>query len=173
MAPISGSPSSSSKAAPSSSISRAFSALSADGRLSRTRPTAPFRSTRTVFSCGSLIASLPLTLALGAEECRAAGLDDTAHPLGTGTARARLALPTVNPPAMLGIADLAVGWAIFTQRRAAGLDRLAQHRFDRGGELGGTGAGDGRRQPARRQSGAVERLADIDIAEPGDDMLIE
>src|ERR1700722_20585929 len=118
MAPISGSPSSSSKAAPSSSISRAFSALSADGRLSRTRPTAPFRSTRTVFSCGSLIASLPLTLALGAEECRAAGLDDAVHALGTGTARARLALLAVDRPAMLEIAEFPVGLDIVAQRRA-------------------------------------------------------
>src|SRR6202035_1430951 len=72
-------------------------------------------------------ASLPLTLALGAEECRAAGLDDTAHPLGTGTARARLALLAVNRPAMLEIAEFAVGLDIVAQRRAAGLDRLAQH----------------------------------------------
>ncbi len=28
-------------------------------------------------------------------------------------------------------------------------------------------------EPPRRQSGAIERLADIDVAEPGDDALIE
>src|SRR3954454_20403398 len=70
-------------------------------------------------------------LLLGTEERRAAGLDDAAHPLGAGAAGTGLALAAVDRPAMLEIAELAIGLHIIPQRRAAGLDRFAEHIPDR------------------------------------------
>src|SRR5580704_3634802 len=156
MAPISGSNSRSSRAAPSSSISLALSALSADGRLRRTIPTAPCRSTRTVFSCGSLMGGLLSALLFGAKECRAARLNDAAHALGARATRAGLALAAIDRPAMLEIAELAVGLDIIAQRRTAGLDRLGKHALDRGGELVGPRAGNGAGEASRREAGAIE-----------------
>ena len=59
MAPIAGSPSRSSSAAPSSAISAAFSAFSACGRFSVTMPTGPCRSTRMLLYCRA-VHRLPL-----------------------------------------------------------------------------------------------------------------
>src|SRR5229473_1757002 len=116
---------------------------------------------------------LSLALALGAEEGRAAGLDDAPDALGAGAAGAGLALPAIDRPAVLEIAELAIGLDVIAQRRPAGLDRLAENLADRRGEPLGPRADDRRGEPARRQPGAKERLADIDVAEPGDDALIE
>src|SRR5207244_9884928 len=95
------------------------------------------------------------------------------HPLGAGASGTRLALLAVDRPAVLEIAEFAVRLVIIAQRRAAGLDRLAEDLAHRLGEPGGACAGDGRRQPARRDPGAVQGLAYIDVAEPGDDLLVE
>src|SRR5580704_16116299 len=136
-------------------------------------PTAPCRSTRTVFSCGSLIGNLPSALLLGAEERRSPGLDDAAHALGAGATGAGFALAAVDCPAVLEVAELAIGLDIVAQRRAAGLDRLGKHRFDGGGKLVGAATRHGGGEPARRKPGTIERLADIDVAEPGDDALVK
>src|SRR5229473_2216484 len=116
---------------------------------------------------------LSLALALGAEEGRAAGLDDAPDALGAGAAGAGLALPAIDRPAVLEIAELAIGLDIIAQRRPAGLDRLAENLADRGGEPGGTRPGHRCGEPARRQTGTKESFADIDVAEPGDDPLVE
>src|SRR5947209_14912518 len=49
--------------------------------------------------------------------------------------------------------------SIIAQRGAAGIDRLVEDGADRLGEPGGATVADTRRQPARRDPGAVERLA--------------
>src|SRR5579884_3374764 len=74
IAAIAGSPSRLSKARPSSAISARFSAFSACGRFSRTRPTAPRRSTRMLSYCVSLIAAL-LGVVAGRVEHALAGQD--------------------------------------------------------------------------------------------------
>src|SRR4051794_15925965 len=58
-------------------------------------------------------------------------------------------------------------------RRPAGLDRLGQHLADRTRQPFGPDPNDTRRQPPRRYAGPVQRLADVDVAEPGDDALVE
>src|ERR1700693_376964 len=133
IAPIAGSASRSSNAAPSSAISPGFSAFSACGRFSVTIPTAPRRSTRMLLYSVLLIAWLPrelkvaaalaLALPLGAEEGRAAGLGDAAHALGASAARTGLAFAAIDRPAMLEIAELAIGLHIVPKSRPASVDR--------------------------------------------------
>src|ERR1700693_1094248 len=129
IAPIAGSASRSSNAAPSSAISPAFSAFSACGRFSVTIPTAPRRSTRMLLYSVLLIAWLPrewraaLARPLGAEEGRAAGLGDAAHALGASAARTGLAFAAIDRPAMLEIAELAIGLHIVPKSRPASVDR--------------------------------------------------
>src|SRR5258708_29999977 len=81
-----------------------------------------------------------LTLPLGAEKGRAAGLDDAPDALGAIAAGAALALPSVNRPAVLEAAELAVRLDIIAQRRPAPLDRLAEDAADRAGTPPGAGA---------------------------------
>src|SRR5580700_3268329 len=74
---------------------------------------------------------------------------------------------------MLEIAEFAIGLDIVAQRRSAGLDRIAQHRPDRRREFLSAGPGHGRGEAPRRQPGPIKRLADIDVTEPGDNLLVE
>src|ERR1700691_4857502 len=106
-------------------------------------------------------------LLLRAIECRAAGLDDAAHPFGAVAAGAGLALAAVDRPAVLEIAKLAIGLHIVAQRGAAGFDRLVEHRADRRDQPFGPTTADRPGEPSRRQARAIERLADIDVTEPG------
>src|SRR5437764_12763748 len=112
-------------------------------------------------------------LLLGTEERRAAGLDDAAHPLGAVAPRTGLALAAVDRPAMLEIAELAIGLHIIPERRPAGLDGLGEHIPDRLCQPRRTHPGDGTGEPTRRQPCPIERLADIDVAEAGHDPLVE
>src|SRR5438552_1970364 len=106
--------------------------------------------------------SIDLLLALWAPEGRAAILVEAAD--GTAAARglAFLALAVVDLEGMLEIAELARGLAMVAQRRAAGLDRLVQHRVDllhQPPRVIGSLALFGRErrgQPPRRQMRAVE-----------------
>jgi len=75
---------------------------------------------------------------------------------------------------MLEIAEFAVGPRIVAQGRTAGGDRIGQHVPDGANEaLRTLRAGDARGRAVRRNAGAVERLADIDVAEARDHALIE
>src|SRR5689334_8728225 len=66
-------------------------------------------------------------LALRAPEGRAAVLGEALDHAATA---AFLAFAVVDQERVLEIAELAVGLAMVAQRRAAGLDRLVQHRVD-------------------------------------------
>ena len=89
------------------------------------------------------------------------------------------ALFAIDQEGMLEIAERAVGLAMIAQGRAAGGDRLLQNGADRGGKSFGLGgrlaacAGDRAGLAQRRQAGAMKGFADIDIAEAGDEALIE
>src|SRR4051812_13153889 len=132
-------------------------------------------------SCGPRVSPL----ALRAPERRAPVLRKPPHDAAAAGAFAFLALAIVDLERVLEIAELAGGLAVIAQRRAAGLDRLVQHsvncldqpfcmigRFAAGGTLGLLRR-QRRRKPPRRQMRPEQRLADIDIAEPGDDALVE
>src|SRR5262249_41038126 len=120
-----------------------------------------------------------LLLAHRAEEGRAAVLGEAPDATGAAAGRTSLALAVVDPEIVLEHAELAVGALVVAQRRAASRDRVVERRFDgvdqrRGALVRRTVAQRQRRSlTARRQPGAVERLADIDIAEPGDHALVE
>src|SRR5258708_27556494 len=121
-------------------------------------PTAPRRSTRMVSYVFSAM-SLSSTLFFRTKKRRAARLGDAAHAFGASAAGAGLALLAVDRPAMLEIAELAIGLDIVAQRRSPGLDRLAQHRFDRGGELVGARTGNGPGKAAAAQTVAAKPIA--------------
>ena len=80
---------------------------------------------------------------------------------------------------MLEIAELAVRLAMVPQRRSARLDRLLEHGADRLDQRMGRAGRVSRRvrqdagRPQRRQPGAKQRFADVDIAEAGDPLLVE
>ena len=97
------------------------------------------------------------------------------HPgLGQGCAFA-----VVHAETVLEIAHRAVRRRKVAQRRAAGLDRLQEHIDDRRRErVGAPGrrpvlACEGRRATPGAQTRAVQRLADVDVAEPRYDRLVE
>src|SRR5258708_5272104 len=134
-------------------------------------------------------------LAFRAPERRAAVLRETSHDAATARGLAFLAFAVVDLKGMLEIAEFAGGLAMIAQRRAAGLDRLIQHRVNcidqtfgvigrlapgnalalsGGNAFALSGFGRQRRgQSPRRQMRTKQRLADIDVAEPRDHALIE
>ena len=59
------------------------------------------------------------------------------------------------------------------QRRAAGLDRLGQGLVDRPVQSADLPGGQGRGDAIGPQSGEVQRLVAVDVADPGDDVLVE
>src|SRR5215217_5837228 len=69
-------------------------------------------------------------LAARAVEGRAARLDEPPHGRAAALGRAALALAVVDPEAVLEIAERAVRLRVVAQRRATGLDRLAQDGAD-------------------------------------------
>ena len=120
-----------------------------------------------------------LTLAFGAPEGRAAVLSKAFHG-ATATSRAAwLALAIVDLKRVLEITEFARSLAVITQRRAACFNGCVQHRANRGNKPHGM---IGRRAAFRcergrltlwRQMRAKQRLADIDIAKPRDNALVE
>ena len=80
---------------------------------------------------------------------------------------------------MLEVAERSVRAHVVAQGRAAGFDRLVQHLVDRGHQpLGMIGrrvllVRERRGLPLRRQMRAKQRLADIDVAQAGNDTLIQ
>src|SRR6056297_2859473 len=135
---------------------------------------------KSAFACfgqDRLLINLPrrfnLSLTTRAVEARPARLDDAAHLARAAGSAAGGAFAAVNVETVLKITKFAIGPAEVAQRGAAGLDGLNQHRPHPFGE---PGHARGRHRPgaaAGRYPGPVERLADIDIAQPGDDSLIE
>src|SRR5262249_56670067 len=111
-----------------------------------------------------------LLLTHRAEERRAAGLHHA--PDGAVAARrgARLALAVVDTEVVLEVSELAVGAAVIAQRGAAGLDCRLEHGLDgidqrlRALVGGARSRRDRGGPPLGRKPGAVERLADVDIA---------
>src|SRR4029077_19228397 len=73
----------------------------------------------------------------------------------------------------LEIAELARGLDVVAQAGPAGGDGAGQDVAHRGGEALGPAAGDRGGDAARREPRPVEALRDVDVAEPGDDALIE
>src|SRR5664279_1031182 len=120
-----------------------------------------------------------LLLAFRAPERRAPVLGEALDDAAAAGGLALLALAIVDLKGMLEIAELAGGLAMIAQRRAAGLDRLVQHRVNRTHQTFGMIGRftrffrQRRRQPSRRQMRAIQRLADIDVAEARDHALVE
>src|SRR5262249_44776116 len=120
----------------------------------------------------------PLALAHRAKKRRPAGLHhapDGALAARRGTA---FAGAVVDAEIVLEIAELAVGAAVIAQRGAAGGDRVREHGPDgidqpvralvrRPGP-----ARDRRCAPLGREPRAVERLADVNVAEPSHHLLV-
>src|SRR4051812_4888030 len=106
-------------------------------------------------------------------------LDKAGHRAGAARIGAGLALPVVDPEPVLEIAQRAIHLSVVAQGRASGLHGFIENVADDGGQLrrlagrlargGREGAGMG----LRVQTGAKQRLAYIDVAEPGDEPLIE
>src|SRR5665213_3929856 len=120
-----------------------------------------------------------LFLAFRTPESRTAVLVESPDDAAATDGLAFLAFAVVDLERMLEITEFAGGLAMIPQRRAAGLDRLAQHRVNGGDEALGMvrgftlPCGQRRGQPPRRQMRAEQRLADVDIAEAGDHALVE
>ena len=75
---------------------------------------------------------------------------------------------------MLEIAERTVGPHMVAQGRTAGFDRLADDGADRRRQsFGRLRIGEHRGRPARIEPGAPQRLADVYIAEAGDDGLLQ
>src|SRR5262249_50311444 len=117
-------------------------------------------------------------LAHRAEERRAPVLHHALHCPFAARGGAWFALAVIDAEMMLKISELAVRLAVVAQRRAAGLDRRVEHRLDGldervGALVRGAARRDGRGAALRRHVCAVQRLADIDVAEARDDGLVE
>src|SRR4029077_14512212 len=116
-------------------------------------------------------------LAARAVEARAAGLHDALDAACRRelavAARAALALMLIDLPAMLEIAELAIGLDIIAQGGTARSDRLAQHLGHGAGQSLGPLALHRAGQAARRDAGAEQRLRGIDIADARHHPLIE
>src|SRR5581483_3331119 len=119
-----------------------------------------------------------LFLAARAKESRAAVLHDALDRAFASRRDAGLALAVIDAEIVLEIAERAVGAPMIAQRRAARLDRIVEHGSDRVGQRNSAlvrragFAGDGESHALGRQPRAMQRLADIDIAQPGNHALI-
>lgn len=100
-----------------------------------------------------------------------------AHGPGAALGQAARALPVVDAEPVLEISKASIGPGKIPQSRAAGLDRRAEGRDDRRGQTFAPGpAAPARQCPGGtkwRKARKVQGLADIYIAEPGDDALIQ
>src|SRR5689334_6498882 len=131
------------------------------------------------FAAQTSVVALISLLALRAPERRTAVLVEAADGAAAARRPAFFALAVVDLERVLEVAKLARGLAMVAQRRAAGLDRLVQHRVDlfhQPPRVIGSLALLGRErcgQTPRRQMRAIERLADIDVAKSRHHALIE
>src|SRR5580700_8113696 len=120
-----------------------------------------------------------LLLAARAIKRRAAVLHDALDCAAAAGRAAFFAFAVVDPEIMLEHAESAVGQLVIAQRRAAGFDGVVEHALDaldqtRGALVRRAGfRGNGRRQALRRQPRQIQRLADVDVAETGDDALVQ
>src|SRR5690606_23844810 len=112
-------------------------------------------------------------LAGGAVEGGTSGLDEALDDAGAAVAGAGFALAAVDVEAVLEIALAALGVGEVTQGRAAGGDGVGEDVADLGGEGFEAGPGDLAGGDQRRDAGAEQGLADVDVAEPGDDALVQ
>src|SRR5690606_29593370 len=149
-----------------SPMSAAMARCSATG--ARTRPVFMPRNRMMRWS---VMASAPL--AGGAPEGRAAGLDGAFDHARAAVAGARFALAAVDVEAVLEIALAALGVGEVAQGRAAGGDGVVEHVADFGGEGLQPGLRDLAGGDERRDACAEQGLADVDVAEPGDDALVQ
>lgn len=112
-----------------------------------------------------------------ADERTPAGLDQASDPLAprrAGTSLAGLALAAIDFPFVLEEAELAVGLDVVAQAGTARGDGIGQGLLDRGDEASGAGAAGGvAREAERGEAGAEEGLADVDVAQAGDQPLVE
>src|SRR5690606_11434898 len=104
---------------------------------------------------------------------RAAGLHDLADAERAHAAGAFLAGAAVDRPLVLKIAELARGLDVVAQGRAARRDGALQHVADRRGEPLGARASHRASEAARAEAGPEQAFGDVDVAEPGDDALVE
>src|SRR5450631_2771670 len=118
-------------------------------------------------------------LALRTPEGRASVLGEPLDDAAAAVCLAFLAFAVINLDRVLEIAEFAGGLAMVAQRRAAGLDRLIQHRVNGIDQAFGVigrfsfFCRQGRGQSSRRQMRTKQRLTDIDVAEARDHALIE
>jgi hypothetical protein len=94
---------------------------------------------------------------------------DAATAVATGTG---VTLVAVYCPAVLEISELAVGLHVVAQRGTTGLDSLGQHRPDAGDEPIRAPLADRGGQTPGRNTCTKQRLADVDVAQSGNDSLI-
>ncbi len=90
-----------------------------------------------------------------------------------GAGFAGFAFAGVDFPGVLEVAEFAAGLAVVAQRAAAGGYGFFQRGFYGGDEAGGSGTGDGAGEAAGGDAGAEEGFGDVDVAEAGDDGLVE
>lgn len=109
-------------------------------------------------------------LALGAVKGRSAALDDAPDSAATS---AEVAFTIVDRKARREIAELSVWLRIIAKRGAARLDGFGYHLADRLDQPAESVGRQLPRRPLRMDSGAVKRLARIDVAKAGDDPLVE
>src|ERR1700688_2126198 len=99
----------------------------------------------------------------------AAGLDDAPDAAGLGRVAvatgAGLALPVIDPPAMLEIAELTIGLDVVAQAGAAGGDRFIEDVGDGPRQPIGPLALDSPGQALGRDAGPEQRFRDIDVAQ--------
>src|SRR4051812_38915066 len=131
--------------------------------MKKARPAARTRSAAA--STGGAATRQLEALAARAEKGRTARIVPAPN---RGAAMARLALAAVDPPLLREIAELARGAGIVAQGRAASLDRRRQHRPNRLHQPLESRPCDAPGGARRGDAGHVQRLADVDVAKPGD-----
>src|SRR5262249_55369935 len=112
----------------------------------------------------------PLTLAAGAVKGGPGALDEAPD---RRAAAARFALAPVDREVVLVATALPVRVDVVAEGGSPTLDGAEEHGTDRGVEPRGAHRADTVRAPPGRDAGHVERLAGVDVAEPGDAPLIE
>lgn len=98
-------------------------------------------------------------------------MHDPLHRRPTG--RTGLPLAVIDAEGVLEIAELAIGRGEILQRGATSLDGFSDDGIDFSGQAFRAGLADAGSDPARGDSGPKQGLADIDIAEPGNEFLVQ